>query len=216
MSLRAVLIDDHTLFRRALRRLVAATPDIEVVAEAGDGEAALAAVRQHQPDVVVMDLVMPGLGGTAATRQILREFPRTAVLVLSAHRTRHQVIEALRAGATGYLDKSCDPDDLMRAIRTVAVRRTYLGPGIADLVVGEYFQRPLDADDAAGSKLTPREREVVRQLADGRNAKEIAADLGVALKTVETFRRQAMEKLGLKSVAELTKYAIRAGLSSID
>jgi DNA-binding NarL/FixJ family response regulator len=216
MSLRAVLIDDHTLFRRALRRLVSATPDIEIVAEAGDGEAALAAVRQHQPDVVVMDLVMPGLGGTAATRQILREFPRTAVLVLSAHRTRHQIIEALRAGATGYLDKSCDPDDLMQAIRTVAVRRTYLGPGIADLVVGEYFHRPLDDADAARAQLTPREREVVRQLADGRNAKEIAADLGVALKTVETFRRQAMEKLGIKSVAELTKYAIRAGLSSID
>ena len=216
MTVTAIVVDDHTLFRRALRRLVSAESDIDIVAEAADGDGAVAAVREHQPDVVVMDLVMPGLGGTAATRQIVKEFPRTSVLVLSAHRTRHQVIEALRAGACGYLDKSCEPEELVRAIRTVGIRRTYLGPGIADLVVGEYFQRPLLDDDAPGLKLTPREREVVQQLADGQNVKEIAVNLGVSVKTIETFRRQAMEKLGLKSVAELTKYAIRAGLSSID
>ena len=216
MSVRVVVVDDHTLFRRALRRLVASEPDIDVVAEAADGESALAAVRDHLPDVVVMDLVMPGLGGIAATRRIAKEFPRTVVLVLSAHRTRHQVVEALRAGAFGYVDKACEPEELVRAIRTVGIRRTYLGEGIADLVVGEYFQRVLVDDVAPSVTLTPREREVVQQLADGRSAKEIAVALGVSVKTIETFRRRAMEKLGVASVAQLTKYAIRAGLSSID
>jgi DNA-binding NarL/FixJ family response regulator len=189
---------------------------MEVVAEAGDGRSAVRVAKEMQPEVVVMDVVLPDLNGIEATRKIVDQVPGVRVVALSMYSDKRFVGEMLRAGAHGYLLKDCAFEELARAIRTVAGGQSYLGSGVADVVVEDYVQHVGDEDKSAFSVLTPREREVLQLLAEGRSTKEIASELCVSTKTIETHRQQTMKKLGMSSVAELTKYAIREGLTSLD
>jgi DNA-binding NarL/FixJ family response regulator len=216
VNLRIVLVDDHRMFREALHPLLAQTPGFEVVAEAGDGQEAVDLVAGLAPDIVVMDVSMPGLNGIEATRRILAERPQTRVVVLSMHADRRFVAETLRAGAAAYVLKDAGFAELVRALQAVAAGRTYLSEQVRQLVVQEYVA-VLQRDDASVfTVLSAREREVLQLVAEGASTKEIADRLSVSVKTVETHRRQIMEKLDLHSVAELTKYAIREGLTPLD
>ena len=214
MSTTILLADDHVIIRDGLRAMLQRQPDMRIVAEAGNGHDAVALADELGPDVVVMDVAMPGLDGIEATRRILEKRPATKVLVLSVYSgDRPLIADCFRAGASGYLPKEGSFDELALAIRTVMQDKVYISPRVE--------QGALDAlrnpdSDAAAHRLTPREREVLRELADGFAMKQIAVHLDVSVKTIETHRRQIMDKLNLHSVAELTKYAIRQGLSSVD
>jgi len=211
-----VLVDDHQLMRKGLRSILADEPDIEVVGEAEDGRSALELVERTAPDVVLMDISMPDLNGIDATRRILSESPRTRILPLSMHTDRQLVGMVLEAGASGFVMKDADPQQLVEAIRQVAVGRVYLSPAVADLVLDRYVRhRPGDRPGTI-SKLTTREREILQLIAEGVHTKTIASKLDVSPKTVETHRRNIMKKLGVDNVAELTKHAIRAGLTSLE
>ena len=214
MSTRIVLADDHQLMRQGLRGLLDREPDMEVVGEADGGRSALALVAELVPSVVIMDVAMPDLNGVEATRKIVEGFPGVRVIALSMHADKRFVAGMLKAGASGYLLKDCAFAELAGAVRTVAAGQVYLSPGIAGLVAEEFAGR--FAPDRPGSPLTGREREVLQLIAEGQATKQIAVRLGLSVKTVETHRRQMMDKLGLHSVAELTKYAIREGLTALD
>lgn len=189
--------------------------DMEVIAEAADGREAVQLTRELKPDVIVMDLSMPDLNGIEATRQVLEENPGVKVLALSMHSDKRFVAGVLGAGASGYLLKDCALDELVRAIHSVAVDQTYLSPSIAGVVVQGYTQQVRGSDAPVMSSLSPREQEVLQLMAEGKPVKEIASILHLSVKTVETHRHQIMNKLGVYSVAELTKYAIREGLTSL-
>jgi DNA-binding NarL/FixJ family response regulator len=214
VSTRIVLADDHQLMRQGLRGLLDREPDMEVVGEADGGRSALALVAELAPNVVIMDVAMPDLNGVEATRKIVAGFPGVRVIALSMHADKRFVAGMLKAGASGYLLKDCAFAELAGAVRTVAAGQVYLSPGIAGLVAEEFAGR--FAPDRPGSPLTGREREVLQLIAEGQATKQIAVRLGLSVKTVETHRRQMMDKLGLHSVAELTKYAIREGLTALD
>jgi DNA-binding NarL/FixJ family response regulator len=216
--MKILLADDHQIVREGLRSLLNQHEDMEVVAEARNGRDAVQLAQELQPDVVVMDVGMPGLNGIEATRQITAREPEAKVVALSMHSDRRFMGEMLKAGAKGYLLKDGAFEELATAIRSVVADKVYLSPRIADVVVDDYVRRTpgQGGDTSAFAKLTPREREVLQLMAEGRATKEIALDLKVSIKTVETHRRQIMEKLNIHSVAELTKYAIREGLTSLD
>lgn len=217
MSIRILLADDHQVVREGFRALLEKEPSMEVVAEAGDGRTAIRLARELLPDVVVMDINMPDLNGIESTRQIAREIPQVKVVALSIHSDRRFVVEMLRAGARGYLLKECAFDELARAIRAVTAGETYLSARITQVVVDEYVKRPLKSDEtSAAAVLTNREREVLQLLAEGGSTKQIALRLHLSVKTIEACRRQIMNKLDLHSIAELTKYAIREGLTSLE
>ncbi|HEY3358737.1 MAG TPA: response regulator transcription factor [Polyangia bacterium] len=215
MTVRVLLVDDHRILREGLRALLERAPEVTVVGEAADGRTALQLAGELVPDVVIMDIGLPDMGGADVTRKILVICPTVGVVALSMHAEPRYVAEMLQAGALGYVLKDAASDELVRAIASVARRRVFLGSGIADVLVGDYLQLRLLGSAAPGVALTRREREVLQQLADGKTTKEIAAALNVSTKTVETFRRLLMEKLQLDSIAALTKYAIRIGLSSL-
>lgn len=202
--LRILLVDDHGLMREGLRALLAREPDLEVAGEAADGRQAVALAASLQPDVVVMDVVMPGLSGLEATRQIVEARPATRVLGLSMHTDRTYVRGMFEAGAQGYLLKTTALAELVTAIRAVHTEHRYVSPGLAS-----------EGAAGPGADLSPREREVLKLLAEGRSSREVAAELGLAVSTVETHRRQISSKLELHSMAELTKYAIRHGITSV-
>ncbi|HZU84853.1 MAG TPA: response regulator transcription factor, partial [Polyangiaceae bacterium] len=191
-------------------------PTMTIVAEASDGHEAVALCRKLKPSVVVMDITMPGLNGIDATRQIAAEMPQVKVVGLSMNSDRRYVLAMLAAGASGYLLKNAASDELQRAIHTVVANQKYVSPLVADAVIDAAIREALPPATPADDVLSGREREVLQSLAEGRTSKEIAAKLGVAVSTVETHRRQIMDKLSLRSIAELTKYAIRAGLTSLD
>ena len=231
--MKVLLADDHRIVREGLRSLLEAQDDMHVVGEADNGRMALEMAAEHEPDVVVMDVAMPQLNGIEATRRLMNDQPDTKVVALSMHSDRRYVAEALKAGATAYLLKDGAFDELVTAIRAVIADKVYLSPRVAGVVVDDYVRRlPGDrgADGDASSrgagsgydpanafqKLTAREREVLQLMAEGYATKEIATRLHVSVKTVETHRRQLMEKLQLYSVAEVTKYAIREGLTSLE
>ncbi|MHC4497518.1 MAG: response regulator [Planctomycetota bacterium] len=216
MSIRILLADDHKITRQGLRSLLDNQPDIEVVAEAEEGRAAVRLMRELAPNVVIMDVSMPDLNGMEATRQIVAEFPNVKVVALSMHKDAQFVIEMLRSGASGYLLKECAFEELERAIRTVAANKTYLSPSISSVVVDDYLHRLSKADFSNSEVLTDREREVLQLLTEGKSTKQIALKLHISNKTVETHRRQIMNKLDIHTVAELTKYAIRKGLTSLE
>jgi DNA-binding NarL/FixJ family response regulator len=214
METEILLADDHTILREGLRALLRNHRDMRVVAEAGDGREAVRLARELSPHVVVMDLAMPGLGGVEATRQILEAKPETKILVLSLYSADRPLIAAcFHAGASGYLPKEASFDELAVAIRTVMQERVYISPS-AEKIVLEALRHP-NADGSAFWRLTPREREVLQELAEGHAMKQVAVRLDLSVKTIETHRRQIMDKLDLHSVAELTKYAIRQGLTKV-
>ena len=216
MSIRVLLADDHAIIRQGLRMLLEKQPDIEVVAEAEDGRNAFELAREMAPSVAVMDITMPNLNGVEATRQIINEFPEVRVIALSIHSNKRFVSDMLRAGARGYILKECLFDELVQAIRVVATDGSYLSPRIAGVIVEDYVGRLSTADDSLSAILTSREREVLQLVAEGKSTKQIASELYVSPKTVEANRRQIMEKLDIHSIAELTKYAVREGLTALE
>ncbi len=216
MSTRILLVDDHTIMRQGLRSLLEKEPDMEVVAEAGDGQTSLRLVQEHAPDVVLMDIAMPGLNGIEATSQILAAAPSTRVIGLSMYTDKHFITGILRAGASGYMPKDCAFEELVQGIRSVAANKMYLSPTITHTVVKSYLHQFNNINGARVSPLTHKEREVLGLLAQGKSTREIANGLGVSVKTVETHRQHITEKLDLRSVAGLVKYAIREGIASLD
>jgi DNA-binding NarL/FixJ family response regulator len=214
MKTRILIADDHQLMREGLRGLLEGEPDMEVVGETESGREVLDLIQKLSPDVVIMDVAMPDLNGVDATRKVTKTAPAIRVLALSMHTDKRFVAGMLNAGASGYVPKDCAFAELARAVRTVAAGKVYLSPAIAGLVAEEFASRAVK--EAPASPLTSREREVLQLLAEGRATKEIAGCLRLSVKTVETHRRQMMEKLDLHSVAELTKYAVREGLTSLE
>jgi DNA-binding NarL/FixJ family response regulator len=215
MTIKILLADDHNLIREGLRTLISDEPNMSVIAEAEEGRTAVQLAAKLSPNVVIMDISMPGLNGIEATRQILAKSPEPKIIALSMHMERRMILEMLNAGASGYLLKDCAFGEVIRAIETVMSNCTYLSPKIADIIVKDYIHRIPSNDLSSLTLLSPREREVLQLLAEGRKTRDIASLLHVSGKTVDTYRTQIMEKLGIHSIAELTKYAIREGLTSI-
>lgn len=216
MRIRVLLADDHKIVRDGLRALIEQQADIAVVAEAEDGRTAVGLVQDLSPDVVVMDIGMPDLNGIEATRQIIAKTSDVKVIALSMHSDRRFVAGMLGAGASGYLLKDSAFEELADAIRLVFADQTYLSPGITGVVIEDYVHHASAAEDTVLATLTAREREVLQLLAEGRSTKQIASDLKVSVKTVETHRQNVMKKLNLHSIADLTKYAIREGLTALE
>lgn len=214
MTCRILLADDHQLVRQGIRSLLEKEPDLQVVAEAADGREAVDLAGRLSPDLVVMDIGMPNLNGVEATAQILAAGACTKIIALSMRSEVPFVSKMLRAGASGYLLKDCAAEELIEAIRAVRANRTYLSKAIMGVVVEDYRHRITVKDDTPEAVLTSREREILQLLAEGQSAKEIADRLCVSVKTVETHRQHIMEKLDIHSIAGLTKYAIRQGITS--
>lgn len=211
--MRIVLADDHQLVRQALVACLSSYPSIEVVGQASDGNAAVAAALELKPDVLVVDINLPQLSGIEVTRQVQAALGQGCrVLALSMHGNREYIAEMFRAGATGYVVKSAAYDELVQALQTVAEGRTFVSPSIAGLLVDGL--RP--GTDGGLPNLTARERDVLRLVAAGNNAKEIGDQLGISDKTVHALRARLLKKVGVQSVAELTKYAIRHGYAGLD
>lgn len=215
MSIKIVLADDHQVLREGICSLLEKQGNIEVVAQADDGRTAVRLVRDLQPDIVIMDIAMPGLNGIEATRQICAESPDVKIIALSMHSDRRFVAEMLKAGASGYLLKNSAFQQLTNSIRTVMEGRNYLCPEIGEIVIDDYIKKLSTNETSAVSPLTPREREVLQLIAEGNSTKEIASNLSVSVKTADTHRQQIMKKLNCRSVAELTKYAIREGITPL-
>lgn len=215
MSKRILLADDHAILRQGIAALIKQKcSDMEVVGEAGDGQTTVQLARELQPDVILMDVTMPGLSGIEATRQIKQQFPDVKILALSVHTEREFVLDMLRAGATGYMLKECVLDDLIQAVNAVVANVSYLSPKIASIVVDNIAKNGLTAGNSVSS-ITPRERQILKFLAEGKSTKQIALQLYVSVKTIEANRRQIMEKLEIDNLAGLIKYAIRQGLVTI-
>jgi DNA-binding NarL/FixJ family response regulator len=212
--IRVLLADDHALVRAGLRKLLESLSGVAVVGEAGDGREALALVASKKPDLVLLDITMPGLNGLEAAERIAREHPGTRVILLSMHASEEHVLRALRAGASGYLPKDAALGELELAINAVRKGETYLSPAVSRHV-SDYVRR-MGAEAEPRESLTPRQREILQLIAEGQSTKRIAATLGVSVKTVETHRSQLMEKLDIHDVAGLVRYAIRIGLVSPD
>jgi two-component system response regulator NreC len=215
MMVQILIADDHKLMREGLSSLLGRQPDIQVVAQANNGREAIQMTERHSPDVVVMDVSMPDLNGIDATRQIVSRRPKTKVIALSMHSDRQFVAEMFRAGASGYLLKDSAFEDLASAIRTVARNETYIAPRISGFSLEDYDYAQA-GEPLVSPRLTDREREVLQLMAEGKGTKEIAAELGLSAKTIETHRQHLMDKLDIYSIAELTKFAIREGLTSLD
>ncbi len=215
MKTKIILVDDHSIIREGLRPLLEKEPDMEVVGEAENGRQALELVREIKPDVAIMDISMPDLNGIEAARRIRQDFPHCKVVGLSVHTDNQYVARMIQAGASGYLPKSCAFKELAAAVRDVMSGKTYLSPRVVDSVV-QYLQKTTPDSESAAAVLTSREREVLQLLAEGKSTKEIASTLNVSERTVEAHRQNITTKLNLHSIAELTKYAISQGLTSLD
>jgi len=216
MSIRVLLADDHTIMREGLKALFANAADIEVVAQASNGLEAIEKSAEFSPDVIVMDLSMPIMSGIEATRRIVAANPDIKILALSMAMDRSCVLESLKAGAKGYLIKDCAGEELVSAIRTLTSGGSYLCSKITELVINDYAQRAVDDPASAHADLSKREQEVLQLIAEGKNTKEIAFTFGVNVRTIDVHRSNIMKKLDLHSIAELTKYALREGLTSIE
>ena len=215
MTTTVLLADDHNVMRDGLRRLLEGTDGIRVVGDVADGRDAVRVAKENCPDVVVMDVTMPGLNGVEATRQIRAALPKTKVLALSVHTDGQFVTEMLKAGATGYLLKTCVVDELVLAIRAVNSGKVHLGPEIGPVLAETYIGKSAGTD-TPGVSLTRRQRETLQLIAEGLTTKQIALKFARSAKTVEMHRRHLMDKLNIHSVADLTKYAIRRGLTSLE
>ena len=217
MSIRVLIADDHKIMLAGLRSLLEKQTDFEVVAEAENGRKAVQMAQESKPDIVVMDVSMPDLNGIEATTQIVESLPETRVIALSMHSDKRFVMGMLRAGASGYLLKDCASQELANAIQQVAGGKKYLSPEITGVIIDDLLLGGSSEEVAtAASQLSAREREVLQLIAEGWSTKQIASHLYVSIKTIETHRRQIMKKLDLHSIADLTKYAVREGLTSIE
>ncbi|OGR08378.1 MAG: DNA-binding response regulator [Desulfobacca sp. RBG_16_58_9] len=214
MSIKVLIADDHQIMREGLRAMLEKEHDIVVLGEAEDGRMIERLARELAPDVIIMDVAMPDLNGIEATRQIVAELPGVKIIALSMHDDRRFVLNMLKAGAAGYMLKDSAFTDLAKAIRVVMSGKTYLSHEVTDIVVKDYVSSSQSAESSAFHLLSPREREVLQLLAEGKTSALIGEKLHISVKTVETHRQQIMVKLKIRSVAELTKYAIREGLTS--
>lgn len=215
MNAKIIVADDHRMVREGLRSLIERQPGLSVTAEARDGTEAVSLTKKHRPDLVVMDISMPNLNGLEATRLIRKEKDQTRIIVLSMHADRRYVAEAFKAGADGYLLKDSAFGELSKAIKTVLQGKRFISPSIADLLIDGYLTREDQPQPSAYNLLSVREREVLQMMAEGQATRQIAKVLNLSVKTIETYRKQIMDKLDLHSVAQLTKYAIREGLTDL-
>lgn len=214
--MKIIIADDHGIVREGLRSLIEKEPDMEVIGEAKDGKETVELARQLSPDVIIMDISMPNLNGIEATRLIMSENPKIKVIVLSIHAEKRIVKEILSAGAAGYVLKTYLFDELARALHSVTVNGYYLSPKVTNIVVGEYLDDSVKVQTKDEVNLTGREREVLQLIAEGKTSKQIALILHVSPKTIETHRRKLLDKIEASGVAELTKYAIREGITSVE
>ena len=209
-KLRIVVADDHTLVRAGLVTLMSRMPDVEIAGEVADGRAALKMVKELQPDIAILDISMPELNGLDAAEKLRHDSPKTKVIILSMHANEEYVAQALKAGAAGYLLKDAATTELDMAIRVVAQGQFYLSPSISRQVVDTY----LHGGPTGLDLLSPRQREILQLIAEGKSTREIAETLHLSVKTIETHRAQLMERLDIHDVAGLIKYALRKGLIS--
>ncbi len=209
--IRVLLTEDHTIVRAGIRALLENLEGVEVVGEAGDGREALRLVETHHPDIVLMDIAMSGLNGLEATMRMSKEFPDVHVIILSMHASEEYVLQALRAGASGYILKDAGTAELELAIRSVGRDETYLSPAVSKHVVADYVRR-VGGEPSSLERLTRRQREILQLVAEGQSTQEIAQMLSISVKTVESHRAQLMERLDIHDVAGLVRYAIRVGL----
>ena len=216
MKIRILLADDHRLMREGIRALLDKQPDMEVVGEAENGLMTLQMAKKISPEIILMDVTMPQMSGIDATSQIKGEFPDIRVVGLSIHSDRQFVLGMLKAGASGYLLKDCSPDELIQAIHTVVANKIYLSPGIAGILLSDFVNSAHYSDSSVFATLTQRECEVLQLISEGKTTREIAYSLYISVKTVETHRMRIMDKLNTHSIAGLTKYAIREGLTSLE
>ncbi len=214
-NIRILLADDHEVVRDGLRALLEKQPDFEITGMSGDGQETIRMAHRLAPDLIIMDINMPSLSGIEATRRIRADLPAVKILTLSVHSRSALVAQMIQAGASGYLPKSCAAKELIEAIRAVMRNHTYLSPKIMDSVV-EYMRADPSAQAVTVSELSNREREVLGLIAAGKSSKEIADCLNLSERTIEFHRHNLMDKVGLHTVAELTKYAVREGLAPLD
>ena len=214
-KIRLLLVDDHDIVRAGLRMLFLAEPDMAIVGEVGSGAAALQAVQELHPDVVLMDVAMPGMSGIEATRRIKELHPDTAVLALTMYEDEQYFFQMLDAGASGYVPKRAAADELVSAIRVVSQGNVFLYPSVARLLVSDFLKRAEAEQPESEELLTPREREVLTFIAEGRTNRQIAEALVISVKTVDRHRENIMRKLNLHNRVELVKYAIEKGLITV-
>jgi len=216
IKIKILLADDHKIFRDGLKPLLERQPDIEVVGEADDGLRTIEICRELKPDVIILDITMPGLNGIEVTKRITSDFPHTKIIILSMHSDRRFVLAALKSGASGYLLKESSFQELIDGIRCVMKGHIYLSSQLSSKIIKEFLRLAEQDGSTAFTVLSVREREVLQLLAEGQSNKEIAAKLNISVKTIETHRKNIMEKLNLFNIAELTKYAIREGLTPLE
>ncbi len=215
MTIRILITDDHQLFREGIANLLAASPQIEIVAQAENGQEAIEKAKKLKPDIVIMDLSLPVIGGVEATRILSKELPGTKVLVLSMHADKNYIKEALEAGAFGYLFKDCTYDQLIEAINTVYQGKKYLSDKITEVLIQDYLNKEEDTPDN-DEYLSERESEILKHISEGKSTREISDFLFISVKTVGTHKQHILEKLKLKSTADLIKYAIKKGIVGLE
>jgi DNA-binding NarL/FixJ family response regulator len=212
-SIRLLLADDHTLVRAGIRAILSSFDGVQVVAETGNGLEVMRLIEMHRPDLVLLDIAMPGLNGLEVAAQIAQTFPQVRVIILSMYINEEYVLRALQSGAAGYLLKDADTAELELAVRAVARGETYLSSIVSRRVIDDYLQR-VSGEPGPAVRLTPRQRQVLQLIAEGRTTREIAGKLDISVKTVETHRVQLMDELDIHDIAGLVRYAIRIGLVS--
>jgi DNA-binding NarL/FixJ family response regulator len=215
MAIKILTADGHGILRQGISSLIKERADMQVVGEADSGPAAVEMARNLRPDIVVIDVVMSGLNGIEATRQIKNEFPEIKILALTVHMEREIVLDMIKAGASGYMLKDCVFEDLINAIKTLVAGQSYLSPQIASVVLNGIVKDGLKVVDGNRLMFTMRESQILRLLAGGESAKQIAAEIDLSVKTVEAIRRHIMEKIAVDNLADLTKFAIREGLTKV-
>ncbi len=217
MSIKVFIADDHAIVREGLRLIIEAERDISVIGEAADGRQAVRLIQRLAPDVAIMDIAMPILSGIEATGQILNSKTFTRIIILSMHSSKEHIFRALEAGAKGYLLKESAGKELVKAIRAVYAGNRFLSDRISQTVIEDYIhQRVADSEESPIKRLSPREREVLQLVVEGKSSAEIASDLFLSPKTIETYRSRLMHKLGIKDLPGLVKFAIQHGITSVE